>query len=322
MSDPESARTPGPVRDFVGYGQHPPLVRWPGDALIAINIVVNYEEGGEYSLGDDGVNDSWGEYSFQYGPEIRDLATETSMEYGSRVGIWRLCRMFDRYQIPVTFAACARAAERNPAFCAWLRERDHDILGHGYRWYGPDGGPATPMTMQAEREEITLAVESFQRTTGQRIRGWMVRSFPTVHTRELLVEEGGFLYDSDPNNDELPYWVTAAGHAFLIVPYTKVLNDVRYLIAPTYASPRHFSEILRLALDYLLDEARSGLGGKMMSIGVHPRWSGHPARAGAARFHRVRAGPARCGVHAPDRHRRILGEVIPPRRCGLGRPHP
>ena len=111
----------------------------------------------------------------------------------------------------------------------------------------------------------------------------MVRSFPTVHTRELLVEEGGFLYDSDPNNDELPYWVTAAGHAFLIVPYTKVLNDVRYLIAPTYASPRHFSEILRLALDYLLDEARSGLGGKMMSIGVHPRWSGHPARAGALR---------------------------------------
>lgn len=280
MTDADSA---GPRRDFVGYGQYPPLVRWPGDALVAINLVVNYEEGGEYSLGDDGINDTWGEYSFQYGPEIRDLGTETHMEYGSRVGIWRICRLIDRYEIAATFNACALALERNPPLCAWLRERNHDVLGHGYRWYGPDTGPGAAMTRDAERAEIDRAVESLRRTTGQRVRGWMVRSFPTVHTRELLVEEGGFRYDSDANNDELPYYVTAAGQPFLVVPYTKVHNDVRYLIPPTYASPRHFGETLRLGLDYLLDEARNGLGGKMMSIGVHSRWSGQPARASGLR---------------------------------------
>jgi peptidoglycan/xylan/chitin deacetylase (PgdA/CDA1 family) len=274
---------PGPARDFVGYGPEPPRVRWPGGALVAINLVVNYEEGGEYSLLEDGINDSWGEYSFQYGPEIRDLGTETHMEYGSRVGIWRLCRMIDRFQIPATFDAAALAVERNPPLCAWLRDREHDILGHGYHWYGPDVNPGGPMTREQERAEITTAVESFQRTTGQRIRGWMVRSFPTVHTRELLAEEGGFWYDSDANNDELPYYVTALGRPFLVVPYSKVHNDVRYLIAPTYATPRHFCESLKLSLDYLLEEARAGLGGRLMSVGVHARWSGQPGRASGLR---------------------------------------
>jgi hypothetical protein len=111
----------------------------------------------------------------------------------------------------------------------------------------------------------------------------MVRSFPTVHTRELLAEDGGFLYDSDANNDELPYYVTTLGRPFLVVPYTKVHNDVRYLIPPTYASPRHFFESLKLTLDYLLEEARGGLGGRLMSVGVHSRWSGQPGRASALR---------------------------------------
>ena len=105
MTDPYA----GPERDFVGYGPQPPAVRWPGGALVAINLVINYEEGGEYSLREDGINDTWGEYSFQYGPDIRDLGTETHMEYGSRVGIWRICRLIDRYQIPATFDACALA---------------------------------------------------------------------------------------------------------------------------------------------------------------------------------------------------------------------
>jgi peptidoglycan/xylan/chitin deacetylase (PgdA/CDA1 family) len=283
MTDIDASPFPGPERDFVGYGPEPPRVRWPGGALVAINLVVNYEEGGEYSLADDGVNDSWGEYSFQYGPEIRDLGTETHMEYGSRVGIWRICRLIDRYQIAATFNACALALERNPPLCGWLRDRDHDVMGHGYHWYGPDAGPGPAMTRDQERAEIAAAVESIQRTTGQRIRGWMVRSFPTVHTRELLVEDDGFHYDSDANNDELPYFVTTLGRPFLVVPYTKVHNDVRYLIHPTYASPRHFSESLRLTLDYMLEEARGGLGGRLMSVGVHSRWSGQPGRASALR---------------------------------------
>src|SRR5579859_2936592 len=280
MNAPHRPAHPGPARDFVGYGPEPPDFDWPSGARVAINLVVNYEEGGEYSLAEDGVNDTWGEYSMQYGPDIRDIGTETHMEYGSRVGIWRICRMIERYQVPVTFCACALAVERNPPLAQWLRDRRHDVLGHGYHWYGPD---TAAMSREAEREEIRKATESLERTTGQRPRGWMVRSFPTVHTRELLVEDGGFLYDSDANNDELPYFVTALGRPFLVVPYTKVHNDVRYLIPPTYSTPRHFGESLRLSLDYLLEEARGGLGGRMMSIGVHSRWSGQPGRASGLR---------------------------------------
>jgi peptidoglycan/xylan/chitin deacetylase (PgdA/CDA1 family) len=274
---------PGPVRDFVGYGAQPPDVRWPGGAVVAVNLVINYEEGGEYELGSDGVNDTWGESSYQYGPEIRDLGTEGHMEFGSRVGVWRLCRLLDRFGIDATFAACARALERNPPLCDWLRERRHDILGHGYHWYGPDTAIGARMTRDDEQAEIAAAVEAVQRTTGQRLRGWMVRSFPTVHTRELLAAEGGFWYDSDSPNDELPYYVTAAGAPFLVVPYSKVANDVKFLSPSGYGSPRDFFETLRLSLDYLLDEASRGQGGRLMSVGVHARWSGQPGRATAVR---------------------------------------
>jgi peptidoglycan/xylan/chitin deacetylase (PgdA/CDA1 family) len=280
MNDPHGPAHRGPERDFVGYGPQPPDFDWPGGAKLAINLVVNYEEGGEYSLNEDGVNDTWGEYPFQYGPDIRDLGNETHMEYGSRVGIWRLCRMIDRYQIPATFAACALAVEKNPPLAEWMRARDHDVLAHGYHWSGPT---AVAMSRDQEREEIRQAVDSLQQTTGQRVRGWMMRSFPSVHTRELLVEHGGFWYDSDASNDELPYYAEVLGRPFLVVPYTKVHNDVRYLIAPTYASPRHFFEGLRLGLDYLLEEVQQGYGARLMSIGVHSRWSGQPGRASALR---------------------------------------
>jgi peptidoglycan/xylan/chitin deacetylase (PgdA/CDA1 family) len=273
----------GPIRDFVGYGPSPPEVHWPDGVLLAVNLVVNYEEGAEYSFPDDGVNDTWGEYSFQYGPQTRDFGTEMHMEYGSRIGVWRLCRLFDLYRIDVTFNACGRALERNPRLCEWLRGHRHDVLGHGYRWYGPDAPPAETMTREGERTEIRKAIESVQRTTGQRLRGWMVRSFPTVHTRELLVEEGGFLYDSDSTNDELPYFVTALGKPFLVVPYTKVYNDTRYFIHPTYATPRHFFETLKGGLDYILGEARQARAGRMMSVGIHARWSGQAVRASAVR---------------------------------------
>src|SRR5262249_16857124 len=139
------------------------------------------------------------------------------------------------------------------------------------------------MTRKKERAEIAQGVGSLVRTTGQRPRGWMVRSFPTVHTRELLIEHGGFLYDSDANNDELPYYVTALGKPFLVAPYPKVHNDVRSLIAPTYATPRRFGPSLGLSLDYRLEEAGAGLGGRMMSVGVHSRWSGQPGRAAGLR---------------------------------------
>ena len=128
---------------------------------------------------------------------------------------------------------------------------------------------------------MRLAIESVERTTGRRVRGWYVRSFPSVNTRELLVEEGGFLYDSDACNDEIPYFADVKGTPFLVIPYTKVFNDNRYFIAPTYSTPNDFFENLRLGLDYLVDEARKGHGGRMMTVGVHSRWTGQPNRSGA-----------------------------------------
>ena len=127
------------------------------------------------------------------------------------------------------------------------------------------------------------AIASIEETTGQRIKGWIVRSFPSPNTRSLLVEEGGFLYDSDASNDELPYFVEQSGEHFLVIPYSKVYNDVKYLVAPTFATPHDFSTTLKMAVDYLVEEAEQGHGGRMMTVGLHARWSGQAARAVAVR---------------------------------------
>jgi len=269
----------GPARDLVGYGRRTPQVRWPGGASLVVNIVVNYESGAEYSLPDgDGRNDSWGEYSYQIGPDIRDLGTETHFEFGSRAGIWRLARLFDRYQVPVTIGACAVALERNPAVAEWITEAGHDVLAHGWRWT-----ELSELTIQQEREDLRRAIESITRLTGERPLGWYGRSFPSVHTRDLLVEEGGFVYDSDASNDELPYFVDVRSSPFLVVPYSKVYNDNRYLLSPTYSRPSDFFESLRAGVDYLCDEADAGDGARMMTVGLHERWSGQASRASAIR---------------------------------------
>jgi len=283
----------GPARDFVGYGRHIPAVRWPDDASLVVNIVVNYESGAEYSLLDDGRNDTWGEYSYQIGPQIRDLGTETHFEFGSRAGIWRLARLFDRYQVPVTIGACGLALERNPAVAEWITEAGHDVIGHGWRW-----AEVSEMTRQEERDDLHRGIESIERLTGQRPLGWYARSFPSPHSRELLVEEGGFRYDSDASNDELPYFVPVGSGAvssdaadsgaarsmpFLVVPYSKVYNDNRYLLNPAYSTPRDFFENLRAGVDYLCEEAAAGQGARMMTVGLHERWSGQASRASAIR---------------------------------------
>lgn len=266
-------------RDFVGYGRHTPDVRWPDGSSVAVNIVVNYEEGAEYSLLDgDDTNDAWGEYSYEIPPTVRDLGTESHMEFGSRVGAWRLARLLDDYQIDATIDVCALALERNPEYAAWIRESRYDVMGHGWRWTED-----SRMSREQERELMKRAIASIEATTGQRIRGWIVRSFPSVNTRSLLVEEGGFLYDSDANNDELPYFVEQDNQPFLVVPYSKVYNDVKYLIAPTFSTPNDFATTLKLALDYLVEEAERGHGGRMMTVGLHTRWSGQAARATAVR---------------------------------------
>jgi peptidoglycan/xylan/chitin deacetylase (PgdA/CDA1 family) len=275
---PDSTTLPGPERDFIGYGRVAPRVRWPDDALVAINLVLVYEEGAEYSIPDgDGRNDNWGEFDLRISPSVRDLGTETHFEYGSRSGIWRLARIFDRCGIPVTVAACAVALQRNPDVVAWIAERRHDILGHGLRW-----SEFWTMTREEEREQLRRALDLYRDLCGERPLGWNCRSFASVHTRDLIVEEGGFLYYSDPCNDDIPYFVETHGKRLLVVPYSKILNDSRYLTSPGYSNPKDFVEDCRTAIDFLVEEAAE-VGGKMITIAVHARWTGQPNRAAALR---------------------------------------
>jgi peptidoglycan/xylan/chitin deacetylase (PgdA/CDA1 family) len=275
MAKPAASNTQ--PRDFVGYGPKPPFVTWPGGLKVAVNLVLNYEEGSEYSWEEDGRNDNWGEYNIPNSPPVRDLGTETHFEYGSRAGIWRLARLFDRYAIPITVSACAVALERNPAVVEWMNARGHDLLGHGLRWH-----EYSTTARDDEERDLHEAIAVYQNVTGQRPLGWNCRSFPSVNTRDLIVREGGFLYHSDPCNDDLPYFIDHAGTRILIVPYSKTLNDSRYLIAPGYSNPRDFAEDCRSAIDYMLGEADE-TGGRMLTIGLHARWSGQPNRASGVR---------------------------------------
>ncbi len=267
----------GPPRELVGYGEHPPMVRWEGEAKVAVNIVVNEEEGSEktYAMG-DGVNDGMYELPFEQ-DLTRDLAKESMYEYGSRAGIWRLFRVFDQAGINATIFGAAVAIERNPEVGRKIAARGDDIVGHGYRWSNH-----FEMTREEEKMAIEAAVASIKRTVGERPLGWYCREMST-NTRSLLVEEGGFLYDSDNYSDDLPYWTTVDTKAHLVVPYTLVTNDCRYIMGTGFGSPDDFFAYGKAAIDRLLNDGDDC--GRMMTIGVHPRISGHPARSdGLARL--------------------------------------
>ncbi len=272
--DPE---VPGPARELVGYGEFPPRVRWANGAKVAIQIVVNYEEGSEKSFAmGDGVNDGLYELPFAVDDQ-RDLAVESMYEYGARAGIWRLFRIFDAAGVPVTFFAAAVALERNPAVAEKLARRGDEAAGHGYRWSNH-----YEMTREEEREAISRAIASIEKTTGTRPTGWYCREM-SVNTRDLVVEEGGFTYDSDTYNEDIPYWTKVDGKNHLVVPYSLVVNDARYVVGTGYSSPEHFFETAKASLDRLRNDGDDV--GRMMSIGLHPRISGNPARADAlARF--------------------------------------
>ena len=267
----------GPPRELVGYGEHPPKVRWENDAKVAVQIVVNYEEGSEKSFAmGDGVNDIMYELPFALEGQ-RDLAVESMYEYGSRAGIWRMFRVFDAAGVPVTIFGAAVALERNPQVATKLAARGDETVGHGYRWSNH-----FEMSRDDEREAIRLAIESIERTTGARPLGWYCREM-SVNTRELVVEEGGFVYDSDSYNDDLPYWTRILGRAHLVVPYGLVVNDVRYIVGTGFGSPDHFFETAKAHLDRLRNDGDDV--SRMMSIGLHPRITGNPARSdGLARF--------------------------------------
>ena len=266
--------TSGPARDFVGYGSTPPQGTWPGGARVALNIVINVEEGSERSwAAGDQINEGLGEVPRAQDPAVRDLGTESVYEYGSRAGIFRLLRLFDRADIAVTAFAAAQALEKNPDAARWLAASGHEICAHGYRW-----SEAWKMSRDEEKAAIDRAVESIEATTGVRPVGWYSRWMPSAHTRELLAEEGGFLYDADAYNDDIPYYVTAAGRPHLVVPYSITYNDSFYSYGQL-TSPSDFVDYCRRGLDFLRDEQDGAP--RLMSIGLHPRLSGQAARASA-----------------------------------------
>src|SRR5665213_3361765 len=267
----------GPPRELVGYGEFPPKITWPGGAKVAIQIVLNYEEGSEktYAMGDDFNEDL---YELPYKQEgMRDLAIESAYEYGSRAGVWRLFRVFGNAGINVTCVAAAVALERNIEVAKKLAARGDEVAGHGYRWVNH-----FEMTRDEEREAIKRAVASIKRTVGERPLGWYCREM-SVNTRELVVEEGGFVYDSDSYNDDLPYWTRILDKPHLVVPYGLVVNDARYIVGTGFGSPEHFFETAKAHLDRLRNDGDDV--SRMMSIGLHPRVTGNPARSdGLARF--------------------------------------
>jgi peptidoglycan/xylan/chitin deacetylase (PgdA/CDA1 family) len=262
-------------RDFVGYGALPPHANWPGGARIAVNFVINFEEGSELShpAGDGITETGLIEGASTDAGNRRDLAAESMFEYGARVGWWRLHRIFIGFGVPVTLFACARALAANPPAAAAIAATDWDICGHGYRWI-----KHYELDEAAEREQIAKAVTLINETTGKSPAGWYCRYAPSENTRRLLVEHGGFLYDSDAYNDELPYWVTVGEKPHLVVPYSLATNDVKFGRG-AYGPGEDFFAYLRDSFDLLYEEGAERP--RMMSVGLHMRLCGHPGRAKA-----------------------------------------
>jgi peptidoglycan/xylan/chitin deacetylase (PgdA/CDA1 family) len=270
---------PGPKRDYVGYGRRRPRVVWPNHAKVAVNFVINYEEGSEYSYSaGDNRNVGWFEVYARDGMKQRDLYQESVFEYGSRAGIWRLLRIFDDYSVPITFFACAVALERNPEVGAWIKESKHEACSHGWRL-----AEQWTLTPEQEREQMQWAIEMIKEQCGVRPYGWYSGMQPSLHTRELLVEEGGFVYDSDSYSDDLPYFVELHEKQHLVVPYSSlVYNDARFIATQGFSTGADFFDICRRALDEYHREGAAGMP-SIMSIGLHGRWSGHAGRASALR---------------------------------------
>ena len=264
-------------RDLIGYANQPPHPRWPNGARIALQIVMNYEEGSEYSVPDgDGISESYLTEvpGATLGAGTRDLIVESVYEYGSRAGFWRLMRIFAERDLKVTVFGAALALERNPAAAAAIRDAGHEVCSHGWRWIG-----FSAMSEDEERAQMQRAVASIERTTGTRPFGWYCRYAPSLNTRRLVVEEGGFLYDSDAYNDDLPYWVEVSGKSHLVIPYTLDVNDMKFAVAPGFSAPSGYFEYMRDTFDVLYREGRTQP--KMMSVGLHARLAGRPGRAAA-----------------------------------------
>lgn len=273
--------TPAPYpRDLTGYGAEPPDPRWPGGARLAVQFVLNYEEGAENSVlhGDSGSETFLSEIIGAQAYPDRHMSMESLYEYGSRAGFWRLHRLFKGFGMPVTVYGVAMALERNPDAVAAMLDAGWEIASHGYRWIDHQF-----MSEADEREQIRRAIEVHTRVTGSRPLGWYTgRDSP--NTRRLVLEAGGFRYDSDYYGDDLPFWYRSGASnepPHLIIPYTLDVNDMRFAAPQGFNSGDQFFAYLRDTFDELYEEG--AYAPKMMSVGLHCRIVGRPGRTRALR---------------------------------------
>jgi allantoinase len=278
---------PGYPRDLTGYGRRPPHAQWPGGARIAVQFVLNYEEGGENSvLHGDAASETFLSEIVGAAPfAARHMSMESLYEYGSRAGVWRLLRLFRERAMPLTVFGVGMALARNPAVVDAFLEDGHEIASHGWRWISYQ-----QVDESVEREHMARAVETLTRLTGRAPEGWYTgRDSP--NTRRLVVEHGGFLYSADGYGDDLPYYaavpIRSGVEPLLIVPYALDTNDMRFVTPQGFASGEPFYAFLKDAFDVLYEEGDPrGLNApKMLSVGLHCRLGGRPGRTAAiARF--------------------------------------
>ncbi|GAB6260317.1 allantoinase PuuE [Photobacterium sp. R1] len=265
-------------RNLIGYGAVPPHPRWPNDARVAVSFVLNYEEGGERCIlhGDSESEAFLSEIpAAQPFPGQRHISMESIYEYGSRAGVWRILRLFKQYDIPLTIFGVAMALERHPDVAKAFVEAGHEICSHGYRWIDYQN-----VDESEERDHMMKAIEIIQNLTGERPYGWYTgRTGP--NTRRLVAEEGGFLYDSDAYDDDLPYWHEEGPKPQLVIPYTLDVNDMRFATVQGFNAGDQFFNYLKDTFDTLYEEGATAP--KMMSVGLHCRLIGRPGRIAALR---------------------------------------
>ncbi|NQY03473.1 MAG: allantoinase PuuE [Halieaceae bacterium] len=263
-------------RDFIGYGQRTPKQVWPNDERLALQFVINYEEGGENCiLNGDAASETFLSEIIGAQPVegSRNMSMESIYEYGSRAGFWRLWRMFTEREISVTVYGVSTALEKNPEAVAAMKAANWEIACHGLKWIDYQH-----ISKKEEREHIRQAIDLHTRVTGDRPLGWYTgRTSP--HTRDLVYEAGGFVYDADSYADDLPYWVGDYETPYLIVPYTLDANDMRFATNQGFNSGEQFFTYLKDAFDVLYEEGAAAP--KMMSVGLHCRLVGRPGRAAA-----------------------------------------
>lgn len=266
------------ARDLIGYNGNPPNPFWPNDARIAVQFVLNYEEGGENCIlhGDDGAETFLSEIINALNVyEQRHMSMESLFEYGSRVGVWRILKAFEDLEIPITVFAVGSALERHPTLANYLADAGHEICGHGYKWIDYQNIPENE-----ERRHYTKTIEIIERLTGQRPVGWYTgRTSP--NTARIVSEDKHLLYHSDDYSDDLPFWTQVYGVAQLVIPYALDTNDMKFSSVQGFNCGDQFYSYLKDSFDTLYEEGQDAP--KMMTIGLHCRISGRPARTASLR---------------------------------------